>query len=149
MRTQEPKRKLHTYFFSSLLDRNGNGRIDNAGELFGNITPQPTKPGEDPNDRNGFLALSVFDDNDDGVINKADSAWSKLLIWIDTNHDGLSQSQELHHLDDLGIHSISLSYTETSLTDANGNKFHLKGHLNPDKGDDVDQIIYDVDLATN
>jgi hypothetical protein len=131
------------------LDRNGNGRIDNARELFGNATAQPpVTPEEDSSGPNGFLALAVFDSNRDGIIDKQDPIWPKLLLWIDTNHDGISQPGELHHLDDMGIHSIALQYTESPYTDSFGNKFHLKGHLNPDKGDDVDRVIYDVYLST-
>ena len=130
------------------LDLNGDGVINSALELFGNITPQPRSA-----DPNGFLALAVYDQpanggNGDGVIDKQDAVWSKLLVWIDTNHDGVSQPSELHHLDAIGIHSISLKYIKTPFTDAYGNQFRYKGSLNPDGGDDVDRTIYDVFLAT-
>jgi hypothetical protein len=129
------------------LDRNGNGNINSGKDLFGNITVQPSS------DRpNGFLALAVFDQlenggNGDGLIDRQDSIWPKLLIWIDSNHDGISQPKELHHLDDIGIHSIGLMYKESTRIDAYGNKFRYQGSLNPDQGKDVDRVIYDVVLA--
>lgn len=139
------------------LDRNGNGKIDNATELFGNITEQPAS-----DDRNGFLALAVFDQpenggNGDGIIDSFDAIWSRLLVWIDSNHDGISQPNEIYHLDNIGIHSISLAYRESRRVDQFGNEFRYKGTLNLDKddrashkhkGDKVDRIIYDVFLTT-
>jgi hypothetical protein len=125
------------------LDRNGNGKIDSARELFGNATAQPTSPHP-----NGFLALSVFDVNGDGVIDEQDPIWPSLLVWIDSNHDGISQSGELHSLDSVGIHSIDLKYSEDRYTDEYGNAFRYRGRLNPDKGDAVDLVIYDVFLTT-
>jgi hypothetical protein len=123
------------------LDRNGNGKIDSAKELFGNITAQPTS--KDPN---GFLALAVFDSNADGAINDEDTIWLKLKVWIDTNHDGISQPNELHSLDDVGIRQINLKYTDIPLVDQYGNKFRYKGSLKPLKDDEVDRVIYDVIL---
>ena len=130
------------------LDRNGNGIIDSAKELFGNITAQP--PSDNPN---GFLALAEFDKlenggNGDGVIDHQDAIWPNLLIWIDSNHDGVSQPEELHSLDDLGIHSIGLTYRESRRVDRYGNEFRFKGWLNPDKGDKVGRVIFDVILMT-
>ncbi|MGD0787083.1 MAG: hypothetical protein ABR898_03795 [Terracidiphilus sp.] len=129
------------------LDRNGDGIINSAKELFGNITEQP--PSRHPN---GFLALAVFDEpenggNGDGIIDSRDAVWPKLLVWIDSNHDGISQPDELHHLDDIGIHSIALSYRESRFKDAFGNQFRYRGTVNPDKGDAVGRVIYDVFLT--
>jgi hypothetical protein len=130
------------------LDRNSNGAIDSAKELFGNITEQP--PSSDPN---GFFALAVFDKpgnggNGDGVIDVQDAIWPQLLVWIDSNHDGISQANELHHLDDLGIKSISLKYVETRYTDQFGNQFRYRGWVTPEQQTQhVDRRIYDVILT--
>jgi hypothetical protein len=128
------------------LDRNGNGTIDSAKELFGNITDQPTS-----SDPNGFQALAVFDlpengGNGDGVIDSQDSIWPKLLVWIDANHDGISQPGELQGLASVGIRQIDLVYKLTPFTDQYGNRFRYKGSLKPLKDDDVDRVIYDVFL---
>jgi hypothetical protein len=129
------------------LDRNGNGRIDNAKELFGNITEQPKS--DDPN---GYLALAEFDKpenggNGDGIIDFHDAVYSKLLIWIDANHDGVSQPEELHSLPSLGVYSIGLKFTEEPRTDEYGNKFRYRGVLNPNPLDGTSRdgrYTYDV-----
>ncbi|HVC48233.1 MAG TPA: hypothetical protein VND90_13400 [Terracidiphilus sp.] len=129
------------------LDRNGNGTIDSAEELFGNITEQPQS-----SDPNGYLALAVFDEpqyggNGDGIIDAHDAVWPKLVVWIDSNHDGVSQPGELHHLDDLGIHSIGLMYKESRRVDAYGNVFRYKGSLNLGGNGQAKRVIYDVILT--
>jgi hypothetical protein len=131
------------------LDRNHNGRIDSAKELFGNITEQPPSP-----DPNGFLALAEFDKlenggNGDGIIDSRDAVFSHLLIWIDANHDGISQPNELHSLPEMGIYSLALTYTESRRTDQFGNQFRYKSAVNPDPEDGESKdgrVNYDVFL---
>ena len=99
------------------LDRNGDGMVTNGQELFGDRTRLIN--GEYAT--SGFEALREFDDNNDGKIDAKDNVYSKLKMWQDINHDGLSQSEELKSLADLGIVSIDLESTVTGAIDVMNN----------------------------
>jgi hypothetical protein len=108
------------------LDRNGNGKIDNGSELFGNSTSQPVVEGQSPN---GFIALSMFDapslsGNNDGQITSADAVYSQLRLWRDSNHNGVTNAGELFTLQQKAITAISLSYWDSPRVDAFQNYFH-------------------------
>ena len=94
-------------------DRNGNGKIDDGGELFGDQVIM--KNGKKSS--SGFEALGELDDNGDALIDHEDAAYDKLLLWVDVNHNGKSETVELKILKDVGIASISLNYQEVSLID--------------------------------
>lgn len=126
------------------------GKITSARDLFGNITAQPLSKKIPPN---GFRALAVYDSpayggNNDGVIDSKDAVWTRLRVWIDANHDGVSQPEELHTLEEVGILGIRLQYQWSPNKDRYGNQFRYEGHLIPAKGDDVDRKIFDVFLVT-
>ena len=133
------------------LDRNRDGLIDSGKELFGNYTEQPLS-----NKPNGYLALAEFDKpenggNGDGIIDERDAVYSKLLLWIDENHDGISQPNELHTLREMGVYSIGLKYRPEPYMDVFGNWFRYRGMLNADPTDGRSKDgrwTYDVFLQT-
>jgi len=114
-----------------VLDRNGNGVIDDGTELFGVATP--LYPGG-PRAGNGFEALAALERPEygksvpDRIIDRFDAQYRNLRLWIDRNHDGVSQPDELLPLPEAGLLALDTRHREVSLHDANGNRFGEVAH---------------------
>jgi hypothetical protein len=125
------------------LDRNHNGTIDDGSELFGNFTARPASANP-----NGYKALAVFDDpknggNGNGFIDPGDAIYPSLLVWIDRNHNGISEPNELLSLADVGVFAIDLSYRTDMYEDQFGNTFRYKAFI-LDKAGLSDPRCYDI-----
>jgi Ca2+-binding RTX toxin-like protein len=98
-------------------DRNGDGSINDIGELFGAGYVAPSiSVDKFPYGSSGFQALAQFDDNGDGKVDASDSKFGDLVIWRDLNGDGFSAPGELMTLSQAGITSIDLNYEHTDQT---------------------------------
>ncbi len=129
-----------------VLDRNGNGLVDDGSELFGNFSPQPAS-----SEPNGFSALAEHDKitnggNIDGKINAQDTVYTSLRLWRDDNHNGVSEAGEFHSLPALYVESISLNYRETRRRDRFGNLFKYKAMVYAFNHYDIGRWAYDVIL---
>ena len=116
------------------IDRNGDGMIRDGTELFGNAVAS-----------NGFEALKELDANADGRVDSSDSAWPKLLVWRDADHDGISSASELTPIETTRIRSIGADYRWTGRRDRHGNEFRYAASLevDSDRGR-VQRPVYDI-----
>jgi hypothetical protein len=128
------------------MDRNGNGRIDDGSELFGNRTPIYAGDTELLT-ANGFEALKYLGSPayglsvPDGQISAADAAFGRLLLWRDVNHNGISEPEELTSAAAAGVVGLSTDYKEKKRVDQFGNEFRQKGTVTWADGHGV---VYDV-----
>jgi hypothetical protein len=58
-----------------------------------------------------------------------DAVYSRLRLWVDRNHDGVSQTDELITLKEAGVFAIDLNYQETRRTDQFGNQFRYVARI--------------------
>lgn len=123
------------------MDRDGNGQIDNGAELFGNYTP--LRSGKLA--QNGFEALDELDDNRDGVVDAADSAWTALLLWTDRNHDGQSSADELRPIAISAVTAMETDYAMVGKKDQWGNLYRFKSRF---QLRERDHTYYDVFLRS-
>jgi hypothetical protein len=129
------------------LDLDGNGNIDNAGELFGNHTRLLA---DGSFAKSGYEALAQYDElinggNGNGVIDPGDAVFDRLRIWIDWNHNGKTDPGELQTLAEAGIVAIDLRYWPSHKVDRYGNQFFLRGRAVRKTGDHAHYLTtYDV-----
>jgi hypothetical protein len=129
------------------LDLNANGLIDNGLELFGNFTAQPDPAGGA--ERNGFEALAVFDLNGDRRIDSHDPVFSELRLWQDSNHNGVSEPEELLRLDKLELKTLFLDYRRLKRVDKHGNEFRYRARVNDLRDRQRGRWAWDVFLVSS
>ncbi|MCI0636707.1 MAG: hypothetical protein L0206_22735, partial [Actinobacteria bacterium] len=107
-----------------VLDRNGDGAVDSGAELFGNHTPLI----DGSTAANGYIPLAEFDlaamgGNENGFIDPEDVVYQELRLWIDWNHDGVSEPGEFLSLAEAAVSRIELQYRTSRRHDQHGNRF--------------------------
>jgi Ca2+-binding RTX toxin-like protein len=122
-----------------VFDRNGNGTIDNGGELAFS---------EDLDFALSDLeGLRAHDTNEDGMFGVGDANYTNFAIWRDANQDGVSQAEELSTLAAAGIESINLTLTVTGQTVAGALDNVIYGVSNFTRTDGTIGGVGDVYLA--
>lgn len=110
--TEEQISRLGSGSAYLVFDRNGDGRINNGGEMFG------------PNSGDGFAELAGLDDDGNGWIDENDKAWQALSLW----HPDENGQGELKSLGESAVGAIALARVATPF-DLKSNRNELFGQI--------------------
>jgi len=125
-------------------DVNGNGKIDDGTELFGDQTIK--KDGTTA--KSGFEALAELDSNGDGILDSSDSEFDSMKIWMDFDRNGISNKNELFTLKEFGIISIDLGNRIISQMDQYGNLIKSQSIMGGgDTGFHINEYGFSVDYV--
>jgi len=130
------------------LDLNGNNKIDDGSELFGQFTKLHATG---LRAQNGYEALKQYDMNRDGVIDSKDPIFHRLVVWSDHNINGISEGSEVVSLAEAQVTGISIQYRELPLNKqfANGNQIRYQAKFfGPKSCDPSGCNSYDVYFGT-
>ena len=106
-----------------VYDKNGNNRIDNGSELFGDQNGA----------KDGFKELAKYDSNKDGKIDSKDTIYKNLKLYRDLNGDGKMSANEFNTHQEMGIKTLNLECDEAD-DDVNGNSIVLRGSFEREDG---------------
>jgi hypothetical protein len=121
------------------LDVDGDGRITSGKELFGSgMRPEPSSGAD--------ALIRTFADTGaplSGSVEQGHALYERLLLWIDRNHNGISEPSELRLAREL-FTAIGLGFTYINWMDDHGHRYWLRGWLEvrtggPDQGRPDDQ----------
>ena len=126
-----------------VYDRNGDGVVNNGGELFGDNTLLKNSERA----ANGYQALAELDENSDGKVDAADSAFAKLRVWRDLNQDGISQEGELLTLNEAKVKALNLANKNADRDLGNGNSLAEEGTYTDSDGNE--KQMGDLNLAAD
>ncbi|MDX1737687.1 MAG: hypothetical protein R3261_05590, partial [Alphaproteobacteria bacterium] len=128
------------------LDISGDGQINDMSEIISSYFNY-----QDRNDseviQSSLEILSLYDDNEDGIIDQQDDIFDKLSVWQDANTNGLTESGELKSMDEAGIQSINLNHQDLD-TMVEGNHVSKSGQFVFDNGSHAEWQEVSFDLAS-
>lgn len=121
------------------VDRNGDGAINTLSE----ISFVQDKPGA----TSDLEGLRTWDTNGDGVLDKSDKDFSKILLFVDANQNGRSTATELRTLEEAGIKAINLGGVGTGYTADMTTESFVQNTISFVWADGTEGQGYDVALA--
>jgi hypothetical protein len=107
------------------LDRDGDGIVKNGTELVGGAMREDAW--------NGFMALRLAAAGAGGALTADHPLFSRLRLWVDRNHDGQSQADELRKIGQF-FQKVGLGYFVPKggeHKDSDGNVVRFQGWLLP------------------